>query len=444
MSTIIIGDIAEGQQWWGVASFLKAQLLTTYKANGIMHSWKQVSKDVSILVRLESGLPRAYIYANVLHGAYVFGRDNLGQLGVGTVIPVEWEPYVQPWDIYPSVLQLPIPTSINKKVKDIAAGFEHTLIVTDEGDLYACGNNSYGQLGLSDTAYRTSFELVSTGFVAVAAGFAFSLALKNNGNLYAFGQYRFNASGLPNHDIGTSPVLIGSGFIKIAAGHRHGLAIANDTRLYSFGVNQQGQLGTGDHTNHYSPILIGEGFTDIACGDFHSFAIKEDGTLYGFGNNQEGQLGLGQFGYVDSAYNERLLPTKIGEDFAKVYAGDTISAAIDTEGDLYTCGTSDALGFGLSVPELASFTFVGSGFINAAPGGGITFAIKKDGTLYGCGHGGEGLLFSIADTYWPTLAKIDIGDYDYLSGPEPVLAVPKKADKVCLGAAHVIVLTRES
>jgi hypothetical protein len=166
--------------------------------------------------------------------------------------------------------------------------------------------------------------------------------------------------------------------------------------------------------------------------------------LYGFGNNQLGQLSLGQFGYVDSDYHERLLPTKIGEDFSKVYAGYSISAAIDTEGDLYTCGSSEALGFGLSVPELASFTFVGSGFISSAPGPYTTFAIKKDGALYGCGHGGQGLLFSIADTYWPTLDVVGVGDYDYLSGPEPILSVPKKASKVCLGDAHVIVLTNES
>jgi len=444
MSTIIIGDIAEGQKWWGEAEFLKSQLLATYKQSGVMHTWKRVTDSVKIFAKLDNGIPKAFIYADTAHGAYVFGLDNMGQLGVDTSIPTEWITYLQTWDGIPSILLLPISSLIARNVKDVAAGSYHTLIVTSNGDLYTCGDNTYGQLGLGDTTVRPSFELVGKGFVAAAAGFAFSLALKKNGDLYAFGQYRFNASGSPNYDIGTSPVLIGSGFAKIAAGHRHGLAIANDTRLYSFGVGAQGQLGNGDHGNHYSPVLIGERFTEIACGNFHSFAIKEDGALYGFGNNQEGQLGLGQFGYVDYAYHERLLPTVIGAGFSKVYAGDTVSAAIDIDGNLYTCGSGDALGFGLSVPELASLTLVDSGFVSTDISSGSMHAIKKDGSLWGCGGGDTGSLGNIDYSYRPTLTRIDLGDYDYLSEPSPFLRYPKKAAKVSQGQGHVIVMTRES
>lgn len=35
----------------------------------------------------------------------------------------------------------------NIKIKTVAAGRAHTLILTNTGDVYALGNNSYGQCG---------------------------------------------------------------------------------------------------------------------------------------------------------------------------------------------------------------------------------------------------------------------------------------------------------
>ena len=40
-------------------------------------------------------------------------------------------------------------------VSDIAAGANHVLFVSSSGDIYGCGDNSYGQLGLNPAIYRT-------------------------------------------------------------------------------------------------------------------------------------------------------------------------------------------------------------------------------------------------------------------------------------------------
>lgn len=62
-NTIIIGDVAEGQKWFGVAEFLKQQLVATNK-NGsqYMSAWKQVSADVKIFVKTVNGDAQAFIY----------------------------------------------------------------------------------------------------------------------------------------------------------------------------------------------------------------------------------------------------------------------------------------------------------------------------------------------------------------------------------------------
>jgi len=48
-----------------------------------------------------------------------------------------------------------------KKVTQIAAGWNHSLILTENGDMYACGYGAHGQLGLGDKESKTQFTLVS-------------------------------------------------------------------------------------------------------------------------------------------------------------------------------------------------------------------------------------------------------------------------------------------
>ena len=48
-----------------------------------------------------------------------------------------------------------------KKVTQIAAGWNHSLVLTENGDMYACGYGAHGQLGLGEKESKTQFTLVS-------------------------------------------------------------------------------------------------------------------------------------------------------------------------------------------------------------------------------------------------------------------------------------------
>ena len=62
-TTVIVGDVAEGQIWWGTAEFLKQQLAQGYRMNNAyMHTWKQVSVDTSIFCEMRAGTPWAFIF----------------------------------------------------------------------------------------------------------------------------------------------------------------------------------------------------------------------------------------------------------------------------------------------------------------------------------------------------------------------------------------------
>ena len=82
---------------------------------------------------------------------YTFGYGQHGQLGLRSN-----KNYASP--------KL-VKDLLSKPVAKIAAGWNHSLILTEKGDLFACGYAQYGQLGLSqDCDPKTQFShVVSLG-----------------------------------------------------------------------------------------------------------------------------------------------------------------------------------------------------------------------------------------------------------------------------------------
>ena len=71
----------------------------------------------------------------------------------------------------------------------VAAGQYHTLALKNDGTVWACGDNSYGQLGDGTTTQRLTPVQVSslTGITEVAGGYFHSLFLKNDSTVWACG-----------------------------------------------------------------------------------------------------------------------------------------------------------------------------------------------------------------------------------------------------------------
>jgi alpha-tubulin suppressor-like RCC1 family protein len=88
-----------------------------------------------------------------------------------------------------------------------ACGFYHTLVVTRDGGLWACGQGYYGQLGLDDTEDRHVFEQVGGT---------------------------------------TNAVFNGAKVVAAAAGRVHSAAVTEDGALWTWGYGGFGQLGRGD------------------------------------------------------------------------------------------------------------------------------------------------------------------------------------------------------
>ena len=100
------------------------------------------------------------------NSAYGWGYNGNGELGDGTAT-ARFTPVHPMFAKKTSVLM----------VTGIAAGDMHTLILAD-GDVYACGNNSNGQLGMTGgTRLNLTKVSAENNVIAISAGYYHSLAL---------------------------------------------------------------------------------------------------------------------------------------------------------------------------------------------------------------------------------------------------------------------------
>ena len=80
-------------------------------------------------------------------------------------------------------------------------------------------------------------------------------------------------------------------------GGRHSLALTTDGKVFSWGEGDDGKLGHFSRWNCDKPRLIealkSKRVRDIACGSSHSAAITSNGDLYTWGLGEYGRLGHG-------------------------------------------------------------------------------------------------------------------------------------------------------
>ncbi len=239
---------------------------------------------------------------------FAFGLNWFGQLGSATNNRTEEANPV------PALVTLPGATG---PVTLVAAGGFHSLALTSTGQLYAFGDNDAGQLGTatnSPTGANPTPTLVAlpgaTGPVTkIAAGEFFSLAVTSTGQLYAFGENHYGELGNatnnltqepnPTPSLVTLPGEVGP-VTLVAAGMSHSLALTSSGQLYAFGENRFGELGntTNNRTEQPNPTPTlatlpgaGDSVTQIAAGHNYSLALTSAGRLYAFGCDDRGELG---------------------------------------------------------------------------------------------------------------------------------------------------------
>ncbi len=292
--------------------------------------------------------------------------------------------------------------------KQVSSGGAYTAAIKTDGTLWTWGRGGYGRLGTNDLIDRytpvTTFA-GGTNWKQVSAGSFHTAAIKTDGTLWSWGYGRNGRLGDATITNKSTPVTTfagGTDWKQVSAGTNHTVAIKTDGTLWTWGYGRDGRLGTQiDTTDRSTPVTTFAGGTNwkqVSAGDRHTAAIKTDGTLWTWGNGYSGRLGTND-------RTEKLTPVTTfagGTNWKQVSAGDRHTAALRDDGvnkELFTWGSgySGRLGtktvlvnINISTPIT---TFVGgTNWKQVSVGYRHTAAIKTDGTLWTWGNGSQGQL----------------------------------------------------
>lgn len=192
-----------------------------------------------------------------------------------------------------------------KHIVQIACGQYHSLALTNSGDLYAWGSNSYGQLGLGTTTEKVSKPtLVKTlqgvPIAFIMCGGSHSFAVTKSGAVFGWGKNTFGQLGLNHAESRSFPTQLKTlrtiGVRCIACGDDFSVFLTHEGGVLTCGAGSFGQLGHGNCNNEILPRMVtelmGSTVTQISCGKRHVFAlVPSRGRVYGFGIGGSGQLG---------------------------------------------------------------------------------------------------------------------------------------------------------
>ena len=211
----------------------------------------------------------------------------------------------------------------NITISQIACGYNYTMFLTDNGDVYGVGSNGYYQLGYSNSTSNQSTPRHLSWFreggnnitiSQIACGGDHTMFLTNDGNIYGVGYNSQYSLGYSNTSDQSTPRYLswfreGGNNItisQIACGQNHTMFLTNDGNVYGVGSNFNYQLGySNSRASQLTPRYLSwfrEGgnnitISQIACGGDHTMFLTDDSNIYGVGYNFRYQLGYNNTSY---------------------------------------------------------------------------------------------------------------------------------------------------
>jgi alpha-tubulin suppressor-like RCC1 family protein len=251
---------ADGTLWsWGSNNYGRLGLGNNNDAGNGM---KNESRPVRVgtdndWVTISAGLYHAM--AIKFDGSlYAWGRNNDGQLGIGTGGPGT---------------ERNVPTRVgdDSNWKAVACNSDFTVALKTDGSLWTWGSNNEGQLGLgyespvesyfitvpNQVGEETDWEIISAGGSVIAEGttvntYTFALAIKTNGQLWGWGYNgwcQLNDGTQERRNVPSTRAVDSEDDIRVWAGieasSTHVIFINPSGALFGIGNNQYGKLGDG-------------------------------------------------------------------------------------------------------------------------------------------------------------------------------------------------------
>lgn len=230
-----------------------------------------------------------------------------GQLGHGNTDSLVAPTYIESFIDY------------GAKAKQISLGTQHTLVLTEDGEVMACGHGEYGRIGTGNLenveTLETVEELVDETITQISAGNSFSVALAESGNVYTWGKNDAGQLGLKDTALDImsmeaypqlvlDAVSLGEKPVHVDAGFKRCAIVTAEGSLYVW----------GHKLNHFPTAVDREGFGGqkvvrayAAGSNNHCFVVlTADNSIWTLGNAKSGLLGY------EGATGTQNAPRKIG------------------------------------------------------------------------------------------------------------------------------------
>lgn len=341
---------------WGLNGDGELGTATTETCSGYMCSSAPVALSALPNVKATAGGDEHTLAVTADGSMYAWGSNYAGQLGVTT----QQTCYGQPCS--------PVPVQVTglPAVAAVAAGQDQSLALTTGGAVYAWGGNDSGDLGIGNNTTSAPTPTLVTGLptnvIAVAADAQDSLALTADGLVYAWGDDSYGQVGVTaTTTCGATPCVLSptqvpglSGVMAIAAGVQFNLALTSSGTVYAWGDNTYGTLGNGSTTSSTTPQPVAQiaNVTAIAAGG-SALAVTSSGSVYAWGDDSFGQVGASTTQTCGNGYACSTTPLYVNglpTPITEVAAGGQFSLALASDGTVWSWGVNSIgeLGIGSS------------------------------------------------------------------------------------------------
>lgn len=176
------------------------------------------------------------------------------------------------------IVDTPVQITITDKkdnelvISAVAASGDHVIAVTNDGDVYAWGGNTSGQLGTEDyrlrkptkVSYAGSIVATSSDFSAIVDDITDGVSLAGNNSKGQLGD------GTTKNSFSFSKAVV-EDVTAVSLGNGFGGCVTDTGKLFCWGDNSYGQVGNGSGGSNTEPKTI---FTDGLC---RETTIKEQG-----------------------------------------------------------------------------------------------------------------------------------------------------------------------
>ncbi|XP_006623657.1 X-linked retinitis pigmentosa GTPase regulator-like isoform X2 [Apis dorsata] len=206
---------------------------------------------------------------------FAWGSNLEGQLGLPDIS---------------GLVNKPTKVHIPEPVKQINTGYYHSTFLTENGLVYVCGESESGKLGIDinfSTQIMPKQMQLPSPVIYVACGGHHTLILTENDNLYCTGSNSSGQLGLGTNvtELHT-PKLLPQNALKnekisrISCGESHTAILTESGKLYTCGDGRHGKLGLEENENNVHELTFVQRYkelfiSNISCGGCHTILIGQ-------------------------------------------------------------------------------------------------------------------------------------------------------------------------